>query len=275
MCDEVCHFFGMRRQDHSSYLRKAGRYPGRRFRPLLALRSEAPSCRLLLLPTEIRLAIYDEILSSNRDRPYVLHACRQVNMEARDSLYKRALVFDSQQKLFAWIAKSREANLGRVRRLTLRLTDIDLASLLKNEERRGEQQPTIWSLYTAEFERLQHSLTLLSNASMLTVIPPKIGRSTLLRSMYRDFLSEIPKRCTKLAQLELCDSDCSILDEVPGLRVIRNVKFTAAPKRPRRSPRTAPETYTTTSKVTSQERSPVRVKREPRRSSRLATSQRY
>lgn len=183
------------------------------------------SCSIFRLPTEIRLAIYHAILIDNNDTTAILRSCRQMNMEAREVLYRRTLTFDSQAKFFAWISRSSARNLNRVRTMTLSLIDVDLDSLLEDSSCGRRTRATIWSLYHNDLNRLEQSLSALPNLSRLVVIPPQIGQSQLLKNMYRSFLAEIPKRCLRLKELEVCDFD-SLLETIPELKEVRQVTFT-------------------------------------------------
>lgn len=177
------------------------------------------------LPSEIRLAIYYAVLVDNNDTTAILRACRQMNIEAHEMLYHRTPTFHSQARFFAWISRSRARNLNRVRTITLRLTDVDLDSLLDELSGKRRTRTTIWSLYRNDLYRLEQSLSALPNLSRLTVVPPKIGHSLLLKDMYHSFLAEIPRRCPRLKELEICGSD-SLIESVPALKDIRQVIFT-------------------------------------------------
>lgn len=189
--------------------------------------SGEPVLSFLHLPPEIRLAIYEVVLVDNIDSTAILQICRQINMEAHEVLYQRPSSFNTQAKLFAWIERSRIANLNRVRKITLRLTDVDLTSLLETPSSKRQTRTTVWSLYKDDLQKLEQSLSTLPNLSSLTIIPPKICHSHLLKNMYHTFLSEIPRRCPRLKRLEIYDSD-NLLDTVPALKDVRHVTFTAS-----------------------------------------------
>lgn len=190
--------------------------------------SSRPATRSLAffqLPSEIRLAIYHAVLVDNNDTIAILQACRQMSTEAREMLYHRTPTFDCQSKFFTWISKSSVRNLNRVRTITVRLTDVDLESLLDESSSKRRTRTTIWSLYRNDSHKLEQSLSALPNLSRLTIIPPELGHSLLLKDMYHSFLAEIPRRCLRLKELEISDSD-SILEIVPALKEIRQVLFT-------------------------------------------------
>lgn len=180
---------------------------------------------LLRLPTEMRLAIYEAALLNSSDKLALLRTCWQINMEAQAVLYQRPTSFSSQAKLFAWIERSRRTNLERVRTLSLRLTDIDLSPFFEAGITQRRKRMSAWSMYQTELERLEQALISLPNLSRLTIIPPRLGRSQLLKGLYRSFLGMIPHKCQKIRQLELHDSD-EILKSVPALRDVRAVTFT-------------------------------------------------
>lgn len=186
---------------------------------------DEPSSPLFRLPPEIRLSIYHAILVENNDSTAILQTCSQIDMEAREVLYQRAPNFDSQAKLFTWIAKSTARNLNRVRTITLRLTDVDLNSLLEDSGPKRRTRSTLWSLYVRDRERLEQSLSALSNLSKLTIVPPQIGHSQLLKNLYHSFLAEIPRRCPRLKQMEIYDDE-RLLETVPELKKVRRVIFT-------------------------------------------------
>jgi len=162
-----------------------------------------PISHLLALPAEMRIHIYELVLLSQPQDLCLLQASRQVNMEAQPILYQRPLTFSSQANLFLWIDRSRSCNLKRVKSLTLRLTDIDLTSLLCLEH--WHTRTSVWDLYQQELERLDNALEVLPNVEHLTIIPRRAMHSHLLRGMYRGFLSLIPQRCQRLKQLALED----------------------------------------------------------------------
>lgn len=184
-------------------------------------------CPLLDLPPEMRLDIYELALLDAKpalSSPSLLQTCSLINMEARPTLYKRPASFPSQAKLFDWIDDSRKQDLKRIRTLTLRLTDIDLSSLIDQSSPSTARETSLWARYQAELGRLDDALRALPNLSSLTIVPPKAGRSQLLKGLYHSFLSRIPRRCAKLKRLEVQDDE-QILPSVPVLRQIREVVF--------------------------------------------------
>ena len=193
----------------------------------------------LNLPAEVRLAIYQAALIDKQVNTSLLHLCRQVGMEAQEILYKRHASFDAQAKLFAWIRRSRTANLSRVRSITIRLTDVDLSALLEPPTARRQTRTSIWTLYKDDLEKLEQSLSSLPNLARLTVTPPRIGRSSLLRGLYHEFLSSVPKRCPRLRHLDLHDTE-EVLECVPEIKtagfVTRFVKTSTTASIPRKSP---------------------------------------
>lgn len=182
----------------------------------------------------MRLDIYELALLDSRPATpslQLLQTCRHISMEARPSLYKRPTSFTSQAKLFAWIDGSRKQDLRRVRGLTVRLTDVDLSSLLdRPTTSTAETRGGVWALYQHELERLDDAVKALPSLSSLTVVPPRAGRSQLLKGLYHSFLALLPKRCPKLKHLELQDAE-EVLDAVPALRDLPNVKCTGNPLR--------------------------------------------
>ena len=146
-------------------------------------------------------------------------------MEAHEVLYQRSLSFQSQAKLYAWIQRSRKTNLRHVLSITLRLTDVDLESLLEGPSSKRETRTSIWTLYKDDLQKLRRSLSSLPNLSRLNIIPPKIGHSLLLKDMYHFFLAEIPRRCPKLKGLTIDDSN-ELLKAVPALEEVHHVTFT-------------------------------------------------
>ena len=190
--------------------------------------SPRTECLLYNLPTEMRLDIYELALLDAQPTASgvsLLQTCRHINMEARPTLYKRPTSFSSQAKLFEWIDRSRNQDLKRVRTLTLRLTDIDLSLLLDQSSPTRTTRASVWILYQSELERFDDALKALPSLSNLTIVPPKSGRSQLLKGLYHSLLGLIPKRCPKLGRLELQDSD-EILEAVPSLKDVRGVTCT-------------------------------------------------
>ncbi len=191
---------------------------------LYGLEDPSPFNHLQLL-AELRLLIYEAVLTGKDSTAALLATCQQINMEAQEVLYRRPTSFSSQAKLFAWVERSRATNLNRVRTVTLHLTDVDLDALLDQSASKRSTRTGVWSLYKQNLEMLNRSLSALPKLSSLTIIPPTIGRSHLLRNMYHSFLAEIPKRCPKLKRIEIHDSD-ELLHSVPQLNDIKDVIFT-------------------------------------------------
>lgn len=169
----------------------------------------------------MRLEIYELALldASSADSSIpLLQTCSQISMEAQSTLYKRPTSFSSQAKLFAWIERSQQKDLKRVRTLTLRLTDIDLSSILEQPSNPADKsRPSVWTLYQTELERLDDACKALPKLSSLTILPPKSGRSQLAKGLYHSFLALIPSRLPQLSHLELQDGD-EVLDALPALR---------------------------------------------------------
>lgn len=183
-----------------------------------------PRTNLLALPAELRCAIYTEALSDSDDGLPLLQVCHRINMEASSILYLRPVSFPSQSKLFAWIERSRENDLKRVRTLTLRLTDIDLSPLLDPTASRPSGGQSAWSLYQQELERLDGALRCLPGIEQLSIIPPKRMQSSLLKGIYLSFLNQLSLRCPKLKYLTIHDK-ADVLQKVPSLSTISKVIF--------------------------------------------------
>ncbi|KAK3632710.1 hypothetical protein LTR56_016180 [Elasticomyces elasticus] len=178
--------------------------------------------RLLALPPELRVQIWELVLLSTRSSLKLLQLNRQVTMEALPVLYQRPLAFDAQASLFAWIERSRSSNLRRVHTLDLRLTDVDLRQLLDQDRR--STRTSVWALYQSELERLDHALKALTGLHELTVTPPGASHSMLLSSMYLSFLARTPMHCPRLSRLILKDNE-EVLNKVPALRSLASVEF--------------------------------------------------
>lgn len=196
---------------------------------------------LLHLPPELRFEVYIAALSDCEPTLAFLQTCRQINMEAQAVLYERHAHFDSQSSLFGWIERSRSSNLNRVKTLTLRITDIDLSSLLGPYEDQQHARASAWSLYQDELNKLDRALTALPGLLELTIKPPKHSHSQLLRSMYLSFLVLIPPRLSKLNHLIVDDND-EILTKIPQLRNVQRLSFTSTskPAEPAESDRKVP-----------------------------------
>ncbi|KAK3115461.1 hypothetical protein LTR53_005163 [Teratosphaeriaceae sp. CCFEE 6253] len=189
--------------------------------------SMAPT--LLTLPAELRVVICEAVLLSSSSSLDIMRVCHQINTEALPTLYQRRLTFDSQADLFAWLNRSRSTNLQRVRSLTLKLTDVDLAPVLDPEPRYSSI--SVWTLYQRELERLDEALSALPNITSLTVAPPTARHSQLLRGLYLSFLALIPQRLPKLVRLEIEDSP-AVLETVPALKQLRTVVCTILMRQP-------------------------------------------
>ena len=177
----------------------------------------------------MRLDIYDFALLDTEIDPNasistLLQSCKQINMEAQPALYKRPTSFKSQINLFAWIDRSRRSNLNRVRTLTLRLTDVDLTPLFDRSSPSRRSKTNIFTLYETELRRLDDAFAALSNLTNLTIVPPRICQSQLLKGLYYSFLALLPRRCPKLSRLEVHDAK-DILEAVPALKNVANVVF--------------------------------------------------
>lgn len=177
-------------------------------------------CSLLLaLPAELRTAIYASALADNHNDLSLLRTCRQIHMEASHALYQRPLSFPSQASLTSWVDRSHEADLKRVRTLSLRLTDIDMSSLFDEESKRSNPPPTAWSLYQRELESLDRAFRSLSGLRHLSITPPERIHSQLLRAMYLSFLAMLYTRLSSLSQLTIHDDE-SLLNKVPSLKLL-------------------------------------------------------
>ena len=224
------------------------------------------SSHLLRLPSEMRLAIYEALLSdesdssSEYDGANLLQTCRQLSMEAQPVIYQRPKSFTSQGRLFSWMDRSSHSNLERVRTLTLHLTDVDLSPLLNQNDLEARQNTTAWSLYQADLDKLENALRSLPNLASLSIVPPKESSSMLLKGFYHSFLAMIASRCPKLRRLELHDS-ADILDRAPSLNEISQVTFT----------RSVPGSGTTSEKSTPQKHRAQR--RDPKPSSSVSVEE--
>lgn len=146
-------------------------------------------------------------------------------MEESAKVFLRPVKFDSQQKLFAWIERSEQQGLARVRTLTLRLTEIDLSPLLdRRASNRNGTGPSAWNLYKLELERLDGALRFLPDLEHLTVVPPSKNKSSLLHGIYRSFLSQVPVRCLRLKCLTLYDHK-NLLEKIPALSSLPQIDF--------------------------------------------------
>ncbi|KAK3666738.1 hypothetical protein LTR22_002325 [Elasticomyces elasticus] len=178
--------------------------------------------RLLALPPELRIQIWELVLLPTEFSLQLLQLNRQITMEALPILYQRPLTFVSQLSLFAWIDRSRSSILKRVHTLDLRLTDVDLSPLLDQDRR--STRTNIWALYQSELERLDHALEALTGLYDLTVTPPGTCHSTLLKGMYLSFLARIRVHCPRLRRLTLKDNE-EVLNKVPALKSLVLVEF--------------------------------------------------
>lgn len=61
----------------------------------------------------------------------------------------------------------------------------------------------------------------------LRIVPPGPSHSQLLKGMYLSLLALLPRRCPKLKNLTIDDSD-AVLQKVPSLKRIASVTFTYA-----------------------------------------------
>ncbi|KAF2167083.1 hypothetical protein M409DRAFT_22517 [Zasmidium cellare ATCC 36951] len=174
---------------------------------------------LLALPAELRTAIYAAALLDNDNDISLLRTCKQIYMEASPTLYQRPVSFSSQATLTSWVERSQEADLKRVRTLSLRLTDIDMSSLFDNDLERTSPRPTAWRLYQRELEKLDRALRSLSGLRNLSIAPPEKIHSQLLKAMYLSFLAMIPTRLPVLSQLTIHDDE-SLMNKAPSLKLL-------------------------------------------------------
>ncbi|CAK3824662.1 Hypothetical predicted protein [Lecanosticta acicola] len=179
----------------------------------------------LALPAELRTAIYTTALFDDCNDLNIIYTNRQAYMEASPILYQRPINFPSQTRLMAWITRSSQTDLNRVRTLTLRLTDVDFSPLFESSPtNRTTARPTAWNLYQQELETLDKALQSLPNLVHLAIIPPERNNSQLLRSMYFSFLGLIPERLPRLRRLTIHDED-SLQDKIPNLKKLPDVVF--------------------------------------------------
>jgi hypothetical protein len=186
----------------------------------------APTSPLLQLPPELRDEIYRFALLSSNTTLSLLTTSHSIKMEAQPLLYQRPIKLSAQSKLFDWTARSRASNLKQVRNLTLHLTDIDLSPLLDPDAIFSQPPVTAWSLYEDEVVRFDNAFHLLSGLLELTIIPPRIMHSQLMRGLYHTLLSLIPRRYPRLRLLVIHD-ESAILDAVAALQGLPKVSFKA------------------------------------------------
>lgn len=173
---------------------------------------------LLALPAELRTAIYTAALLDNDNDTSLLRTCKQIYMAASPTLYQRPASFSSQASLTSWVERSQEADLKRVRTLSLELTDIDMSSLIDNDLERTSPRPTAWSLHQRELEKLDRALRSLSGLRNLSITPPEKIHSQLMKAMYLSFLAMISTRLPSLAELTIHDDESS-MNKVPSLKM--------------------------------------------------------
>lgn len=218
---------------------------------------------LLRLPCEIRAIIYHLALHDGRDIDLLL-TCRHILMDTSSIIYDRPISFASQAKLFAWIDRSSEHDLQRVRHLTIQLTDVDLTPLCdptairhgggssgNNNTNNNNSNtsntttaPTAWDLYQRELIHLDAALAALPTLETLTIRPPDQHRSMFVRSMYTCFVARIPLRCPRLKLLTLYNNNnnnnnstsstgsssrSNLLQNLPELKQLAKVVFEDLP----------------------------------------------
>lgn len=182
-------------------------------------RSRKHCSPLLALSAELRTAIYASALVDNDKDLSLLRTCRQIHMEASPALYQRPLSFPSQASFTSWVDRCQEADLKRVRTLSLRLTDIDMSSLFDEDFKRTNTPSTAWSLYQREIENLDRAFRSLSGLRHLSITPPETKHSQLLRAMYLSFLAMLYTQLPSLSQLTVHDDE-SLLGKVPSLKLL-------------------------------------------------------
>lgn len=178
----------------------------------------------LLLPPELRDHIYRFALLSPNTTLSLLTTSRQLKMEAQPLLYERPIKLSSQAKLFEWIQRSRHTNLRQVKNLSLRLTDIDLSPLLDPDAIFNNPSLSAWTLYSTETNNLDAAFNQLPGLQELTISPPRIIHSQLLRGMYQTLLALIPRHYPNLRLLVIHD-DSAIIDAVTALQGLPQVTF--------------------------------------------------
>lgn len=212
---------------------------------------------LLQLPPELRDEIYRFALVNPNTTLPLLTTSQQLKMEAQPLLYQRPIKLSSQAKLFDWAARSRGSNLKQVKNLTLRLTDIDLSPLLDPDLIYEQPSISAWSLYDDEIGRFDTAFRALPGLTELTIIPPRIIHSQLMRSMYLTLLALIPQHYPRLRLLVIHD-ESAILDAVAALQGLPKVTFEA----PAGSPGSAHAKASRSPRVRSQTGKSPRIKDE-------------
>lgn len=196
--------------------------------------SNIPTSTLLRLPPELRDEIYRFALLSPDTTLSLLTTSHQLKMEAQPLLYQRPIKLSSQAKLFDWIRRSRSSNLRQVKNLTLRLTDIDLSPLLDPGILQTHPQISAWTLYNDEIAHLDRAFRAIPALVELTIIPPRIIHSQLLRGLYLSLLALIPDHYPRLRLLVIHD-ESAVLEAVAALQGLPKVTF-KEPATPSRSP---------------------------------------
>jgi len=217
--------------------------------------TNTPASPLLNLPPELRDEIYRFALLSPNTILSLLTTSQQLKMEAQPLLYQRPIKLSSQTKLFDWLRRSRASNLKQVKNLTLRLTDIDLSPLLDPDIIRDEPQTSAWTLYNDEIVRLDRAFRSLPALTELTVIPPRIIHSQLLRGLYLSLLALIPKHYPRLRLLVIHD-ESTILEAVTALQGLLKVTFKEPAPLHNRSPQSAASQSTGSNSGSSPSKSP-------------------
>lgn len=179
---------------------------------------------LLQLPRELREVICLSALLESTTPLSLLTTCRQLNMESQPLVYQRPIKLPSQARLFDWIEHSRPQNLKQVRHLSIQLTDVDLSPLLVPNRPPDQSAPTASSLYENELARFDAALRSLPGLTELTVVPPRLLHSQLLRGMYLSLLALIPRLHPSLKLLIVHD-DPAVLDVVSALQSLPKVVF--------------------------------------------------
>lgn len=144
-------------------------------------------------------------------------------MEAQPLLYQRPIKLTSQAKLFDWVDRSRSQHLKQVRHLTLQLTDVDL-SLSLDPTQQNERAHSAWTMYEKELARFDTALRSLPGLTEITIVPPRIMHSQLLRGMYLSVLALIPRLHASLKLLVVHD-EASVQDMVKALQALPKVIF--------------------------------------------------
>ena len=199
------------------------------------VRSAISSTSFITLPLEIRQQIYESAFSTSPCLALpLLCVSRQVYREAQPYLFKRPLVFSSQQKLYDWMRQTGPRQLHHVRSLGLAIKDPGchtkfLRSL--HEDHRDRSISPIARMYEDERLQLAAALTHLPSVHDLTIYKSRGSPNSLYEAFSQSCLIAIMQNFSMLRNLTCytCHISLELPSSLSSLRSLRITGFSTTP----------------------------------------------